>query len=138
MKSKRERLRNASVAAVIILVFSSVGFAEVTIAGRIATNYQAEHNKLKPEVELLESKLKSLDELALSNPKAVDAQFVSIQTEAEFKLKAIQPRLHYLALANSHLVKADRASAAVKNTATLESVFSTLICLLYTSDAADE
>ena len=126
MKTKRERLRNASVAAVSILGLSSMGFAEVSVAGSIADNYKAEHTKLKPEVELLASKLKGLKELALANPKAVDAQFVSIQTEAEFKLKAIQPRLHYLALANSHLVKADKASATVKNTATLESVFSTL------------
>ena len=126
MKTKRERLRNASVAAVSILAFSSVSFAEVTIAGSIASNYQAEYKKLKPEVELLASKLKGLQALAESNPKAVDAQFVSIQTEAEFKLKAIQPRLKYLALANPHLVKADKASATVKNGPTLKSVFSTL------------
>ena len=56
MKTKRERLRNASVAAVGILAFSSMSFAEVTIAGGIADTYQAEYKKLKPEVELLESK----------------------------------------------------------------------------------
>jgi hypothetical protein len=99
MKTKRERLRNASVVAVSILAFNSVSFAEVSIAESIANNYQAEYKKLKPEVELLESKLRGLKALAESNPKAVDAQFVSIQTEAEFKLKAIQPRLNYLALA---------------------------------------
>jgi|TARA_B110000495_G_C23002809_1_gene592006 hypothetical protein len=126
MKTKRERLRNASVVAVSILAFNSVSFAEVSIAESIANNYQAEYKKLKPEVELLESKLRGLKALAESNPKAVDAQFVSIQTEAEFKLKAIQPRLNYLALANSHLVKADNASATIKNGATLKSAFSTL------------
>jgi hypothetical protein len=126
MKTIRERLRNASVAAMGILAFSSVSFAEVTIAGSIADTYQAEYKKLKPEVELLESKLKGLAALAESNPKAVDAQFVSIQTETEFKLKAIRPRLKYLTLANSHLVKADKASATVKNGETLESIFSTL------------
>ena len=126
MKTKRERLRNASVVAVSILAFNSVSFAEVSIAESIANNYQVEYKKLKPEVELLESKLRGLKALAESNPKAVDAQFVSIQTEAEFKLKAIQPRLNYLALANSHLVKADNASATIKNGATLKSAFSTL------------
>ena len=126
MKTIRERLRSASVAAVGILAFNSVSFAEVTIAGSIADTYQAEYKKLKPEVELLESKLKGLAALAESNPKAVDAQFVSIQTETEFKLKAIRPRLKYLTLANSHLVKADKASATVKNGETLESIFSTL------------
>ena len=119
-------MRNASVVAVSILAFNSVSFAEVSIAESIANNYQAEYKKLKPEVELLESKLRGLKALAESNPKAVDAQFVSIQTEAEFKLKAIQPRLNYLALANSHLVKADNASATIKNGATLKSAFSTL------------
>ena len=98
----------------------------MTIAGSIANTYQTEYKKLKPEVELLESKLKGLEDLAESNPEAVDAQFVSIKTEAEFKLKANQPRLNYLALANSHLVKADKASATVKNGATLKTVFSTL------------
>ncbi|MGB0644322.1 MAG: hypothetical protein ACPGQF_06240, partial [Akkermansiaceae bacterium] len=103
-----------------------MSFAEMTIAGSIANTYQTEYKKLKPEVELLESKLKGLEDLAESNPEAVDAQFVSIKTEAEFKLKADQPRLNYLALANSHLVKADRASATVKNGAALKTVFSTL------------
>lgn len=126
MKTKRERLRNASIATVSILAFSSVSFAEVTIAGSIATIYQTEFKELKPEVELLKSKLKGLEELAESNPEAVDAQFVSIRTDAEFKLKAIQPRLRYLALASPHLVKADKASATAKNGEKLKSVFSEL------------
>ncbi|MDB4372113.1 hypothetical protein N9Z69_02985, partial [bacterium] len=108
------------------MAFSSVSFAEVTIAGSIATTYQTEFKELKPEVELLKSKLKGLEELAESNPEAVDAQFVSIRTDAEFKLKAIQPRLRYLALASPHLVKADKASATAKNDETLKSVFSEL------------
>lgn len=119
-------MRNASITAISILALNSVSFAEMTIAGSIANTYQTEYKKLKPEVELLESKLKGLEDLAESNPEAVDAQFVSIKTEAEFKLKADQPRLNYLALANSHLVKADRASATVKNGAALKTVFSTL------------